>query len=83
MTIGITQIMALLIQAVGLVCQAASSTIVVSPTKSTRVAGGLLQICFLILTRGPVNWMTTTTLSGEATKVPKSAYPLVASGIKN
>ena len=43
MTIGIHLMKALLIQAVGLVCQAATATPVVSATMDTTGTGGLLQ----------------------------------------
>ena len=81
MTIGILQIQGLLIQADGLVYQAATATPVVSPTMGATGTGGLLQSP--VPTHGDVTWTTASTLSTEASTFETSAFLLVASGIKN
>jgi hypothetical protein len=79
MTIGILQIQGLLIQAVGLVYQAATATPVVSSTMGTAGTGGLLQ--GLGPTRGSVGWTATTSLSAETATIETTAFLLVASGM--
>ena len=81
MTIGTRQIQALLIQAVGLVYQAASATPVVSTSMASTGTGGLLQSP--VPTHGHVGWTTTTTMFTATTSIATSAFLLVASGIKN
>ena len=81
MTIGILQIQGLLIQAVGLVYQAASASPVVSATLEAAGSGGLLQS--LVPSHGVVHWTATTTMSSEATAFEAAAPQFVASGIKN
>ncbi len=70
-----------LIQAVGQVYQAATTTPVVSTAVVTTATGGLLQSP--VPTLGFVNCTTTTTFSSEESTVEPTAFLLVASGIKN
>ena len=79
MTIGILQIQALLIQAVGLVYQAAAATPVVSASMASSDSGGLLQSP--VPTLGDVSWTTATTISTETTTIKTTATQLVASGM--
>ena len=81
MTIGILQIQGLLIQAVGLVYQAAAATPVVSTTLETTGTGGLLQS--LVPTLGIVDCTSSTTMSTATAPLETTAFLLVASGIKN
>ena len=81
MTIGIRQIQVLPIQAGGLVYQAATATPVVSATMGSTATGGLLQSP--VPTLGNVYWVSTSTVSAEATTFVTSATQLAASGIKN
>jgi len=69
-----------LIQAVGLVYQAATATTVISTTIYSSDTGGLLQS--LVPTPGTVNWTTTTTMSPETPSIEASAFLLVAFGIR-
>ena len=80
MIIGTLQIHGLLIQAVGLVYQAATATPVVSIAMGTTGSGGLLQSP--VPTRGIIVCTTSTAMSDETTSVETSAFLLVASGIK-
>ena len=70
-----------LIQAVGLVYQAATATPVVSAAMVTTGTGGLLQST--VPTLGLVKWTTATTLSSDTPTFGTAAFLLVASGIKN
>ena len=81
MTIGILQIQERLIQAVGLVYQAATATPVVSTAMGATGTGGLLQSP--VPTHGHVVCTTTTTMSTDSAAIDSSAFLLVASGIKN
>ena len=80
MTIGILQIQGLLIQAVGLVYQAATATPVVSSTMETSDSGGLLQIP--VPTLGFVTCTTSTAMLTGTPTFATTAFLLVASGIK-
>jgi hypothetical protein len=68
-----------LIQAVGLVYQAATATPVVSTKLGTTGTGGLLQSP--VPTHGDGHCSTTATMSTGTTTFEKSAFLLVASGI--
>ena len=81
MTIGSLQIQERLIQAVGQASQAATATPVVSATMGSTATGGLLQSP--VPTLGNVYWVSTSTVSAEATTFVTSATQLAASGIKN
>ena len=81
MTIGILQIQGLLIQAVGLVYQAATAIPVFSAAVGTSATGGLLQS--LVPTLGYVVCTTTATMSTETASFTTTATQLAASGIKN
>ena len=81
MTIGTRQIQAQLIQAVGLVCQAATATPVVLATKEATETGGLLQSP--VPTHGDVSCSTSTTMSTETTTIEALAFLRVASRINN
>ena len=70
-----------LIQAVGLVYQAASTTGVVSATLAAKAPGGLLQS--LVPAHGSVHCTTPTTMSAVTPTLRAQAILLVASGIKN
>ena len=74
------QIQALLIQAVGLVCLAATATPVLSSTMATTGTGGLLQSP--VPTLGDVLCTATSAMSSGTTTIETSAFLLVASGIK-
>ena len=90
MTIGIIQIQERLIQAVGLVYQAATAPPLVSTSMEVVFVtgivgiasgtGGLLQSP--VPTRGNMDWPTTTAISTEAAAFGTAAFLLVASGIK-
>jgi hypothetical protein len=74
-----------LIQAVGLVYQAAFAAPVVSTTMETTGTGGLLQSPVPtpgFPNHGIVDWAEPPTVSTEETTFDSSAFLLVASGIK-
>ena len=80
MTIGIRLIQERLIQAVGLVSQAATASSVVS-ARITTASGGLLQSQSTVPTRGIVGWAAASTLSSVTTALKNTAFLLVASGM--
>ena len=70
-----------IIQAVGLACQAATATPVVSTTMVAAGTGGLLQSP--VPTHGGVYCTTSTSMSTVTPTIETTAFLLVASGIKN